>query len=401
MSMQALREQRAAKAKSLHDVLNAEEFDSVRSDELLAEIEAIDGRISAMQRALDKQAEDKADTIELESMKRRADKGGPDSRAVFNRFLRVGHAGLNADELQVFRNVMSTGVGAEGGFTVPEEVANAVIDQMKAFGGVREVATVLRTAAGNDINFPTSNGTSEEGELVGENAAATSQDITFGVVAHKVYRYSSKKLAVPIELLMDSAVDIEAFVRGRLVTRLGRITNKHFTLGTGTNQPRGVQVGASQGVIAANSTSQVTAVTYDSLVDVQHSVDPAYRAAGNTGWMFNDDTLAKTRKIKDQQNRPIFVPGYEVGVPGGAPDTLLGRPITINQDMPNMAASVKSILFGDFSYYYVRDVLDVSIRRYTDSAFDLNGQVGFCGFLRTGGNLLEPAAVKFFQNAAS
>jgi HK97 family phage major capsid protein len=152
-------------------------------------------------------------------------------------------------------------------------------------------------------------------------------------------------------------------------------------------------------VTAANSTTQVSAVTYDSLVALQHSLDPAYR--GNAGWMFNDSTLRAIRQMRDGSQRPIFVPGYETGNPGGAPDRLLGAPITINQDMANMAANARSILWGDFSGYYIRDVMAVEMYRFADSFFTRNGQVGFLAWMRSGGNLIDTNKVRVFVNAAS
>jgi len=108
------------------------------------------------------------------------------------------------------------------------------------------------------------------------------------------------------------------------------------------------------------------------------------------------------RKIKDSQGRPIFVPGYEVGVPGGAPDTLLGQSVVVNQDVAVMAANAKSILYGDFSKYVIRDVMDLTLFRMTDSAFTLNGQVGFVGFQRSGGRLIDAgAAVRYYSNSAT
>jgi HK97 family phage major capsid protein len=120
------------------------------------------------------------------------------------------------------------------------------------------------------------------------------------------------------------------------------------------------------------------------------------------GWMLHDSTLKSVRKLKDGNGRPIFVPGYETGTPGGAPDKLLNRPININQDMPAMAANAKSILFGAFKKYKRRLVMDLTIFRMTDSAFTLNGQVGFVAFNRQGGNLIDAGgAVKYFQNSAT
>lgn len=118
--------------------------------------------------------------------------------------------------------------------------------------------------------------------------------------------------------------------------------------------------------------------------------------------MMNDATLKALRKIKDTQGRPIFVPGYETGNPGGAPDRLLGREIVINQYMPVMAANAKSILFGDFGKYLIRDVMDVTLFRMTDSAFTLKGQVGFVAFCRSGANMVDNgAAIRSYSNSAT
>ncbi|MCE7766965.1 phage major capsid protein, partial [Pseudomonas putida] len=76
---------------------------------------------------------------------------------------------------------------------------------------------VFRTAQGNDINFPTSDGTTETGELIGENTTATGADPSFGVVTLKTYKFSSKVVACPFELLQDSSIDMEAFIKMRLV----------------------------------------------------------------------------------------------------------------------------------------------------------------------------------------
>jgi HK97 family phage major capsid protein len=295
---------------------------------------------------------------------------------------------------------MSTTTPGEGGYTVVSDIAALLIDAQKAFGGMREVAEILKMSQGNPLSFPTSDGTSEVGELIPQNTTATSQDPTFGTVDLPVYKFSSKIIAVPFELLQDSVIDIEAFVRGRIGMRLGRVNNLYFTTGTGSAQPRGVIVGATVGVTAGNGTSQVTAIIYDSLIDLVHSVDPAYRA-GRCRFMMNDASVKNIRKIKDGQSRPIFNPGYELNVPGGAPDTLLGYPITVNQDMAVMAASAKSIAFGDFSYYKIRDVMAAEIFRFTDSAYTKLGQVGFLAWMRAGGNLVDAGAVKTFVNAAS
>jgi HK97 family phage major capsid protein len=293
---------------------------------------------------------------------------------------------------------MSTTTDSEGGYTVPTTVATSILDALKAYGGMREGADIIRTGAGNDMNFPTSDGTSETGELVGQNTSATDADIDFGVKALSVYKFSSKVVTVPWELLQDSSADIETFVRGRLQTRLGRVTNTYFTTGTGSSQPNGLITAATVGVTGA--VSATAAITYDNLVDLEHSVNRAYRK--NARWMFSDAMLKLIRKVKDDQQRPIFVPGYEQGNPGGAPDRLLNRDIIINDDIAAPAASAVSIAFGDFSYYKIRDVMQITLFRFTDSAYTKKGQVGFLAWMRSGGNLVDVGgAVKTFKHGAA
>ncbi len=406
MSIQALREQRAAVGASMKALVEKNdwnaEVDQPIYDQQMSQIDDIDARIKRIVDANEKIAAETRNGNLAEAADRRGRDGRDPGLSVYAKWLKGGDKALNAEDWATIRATMSTTTPSEGGYTVDSAVATSVLNALKEYGGVREVATVIQTSGIGAMSFPTSNGTAEVGEIVAENGTASDADVTFGTVALPVYKYSSKVVTVPFELLQDSSVDVEAFVRARLVERLGRITNLHFTTGTGSGQPNGVNTAATTGVTAANGTTQVTAVTYASLVDLQHSVDPAYRALGRGRWMFNDSTLKALRKIVDGSSRPIFAPGYEQGNPAGAPDRLLGAPITINQSMPDMAASARSILFGDFSFYHVRDVMAVEMFRFTDSAFTKKGQVGFLAWMRSGGNLIDVGgAVKVFINAAS
>jgi HK97 family phage major capsid protein len=406
MSIQALREQRAAKAQELRNLVNANDWSADRDQPIydagMNDIERIDAQIARIN-DLNQRVADAAMTEQvIEASERVAKNKGVSGAAVYAKWLRGGDKALNEADWTVVRNTMSTTTNSEGGYTVATEVASSVLDALKAYGGMRSVATVIQTSQGNPLSYPTSDGTTEVGEIIAENETASDADVSFGTKSLGVFKYSSKVVTVPFELLQDSTVDVEAFVRARLVTRLGRITNTHFTTGTGSGQPNGVITAASTGVTAANSTSQVTAVTYASLVDLIHSVDPAYRALGNCKFMMNDASVKVIRKIVDGSSRPIFVPGYEQGIPGGAPDSLLGHPIVINQGVASMAAGAKSIAFGDFSFYTIRDVMAVEMFRFTDSAFTKKGQVGFLAWMRSGGNLIDVGgAVKLFVNAAS
>ena len=407
MSIQALREKRGTIAAALKDLVAKPEFDTITDqavyDNSMAEIDKIDAAIKRQNDLNAKIADDALTLSVADASERRGRDNGDKGLSLYGKWLRGGDNALNQEEWQTIRNTMSTTTTTEGGFTVQTDVATSVLDAMKAFGGMRSVATVLRTAKGNPLSFPTSDGTAEVGEVIAENVTATAADLTFGTKSLPVWKYSSKVVAVPFELLQDSSVDIEAFVQARLVTRLGRITNTHFTTGTGTAQPTGVITASSTGFTGA--VGQATSIIYDSVINLIHSIDPAYRASGNCKFMMNDASVKILRQVKDGSSRPIFVPGYD-GVQGGealsAPDRLCGYPIVINQDVAVMAANAKSIAFGDFSYYYVRDAMDMSMFRFTDSAYTKLGQVGFLAWLRSGGNLIDVGgAVKLFVNSAT
>jgi len=406
-SIQALREQRDAKAQELRALVNKADWNAAADqpvyDAGIAEIDEIDAKIDRMRRVNELAASTMLDNSMLNTTERLIRDGGSqasEALKTFQAWLRGGDRAIQDSQWPLLRNTMSTTTNSEGGFTVQTDIATAVIDALKSYGGMRSVANVIRTDMGNPMNFPTSDGTSEIGEIVAQNVSATDLDGAFGTIPLAVYKYSSKVVTVPVELLQDSQIDIIAFVINRLRTRLGRITNQHFTTGTGSNQPQGIVTGTAVGKVGL--TGQTLSVIYDDLVDLQHSVDPAYRALGNAGFMMADSSVKVIRKIKDGNGRPIFVPGYEMGNPGGAPDTLLGSPITINQDMPAMAANAKSILFGDFSFYTIRDAMDIEVQRYTDSAYAKKGQVGFLAWLRSGGALTDVGgAVKYYQNSAT
>lgn len=421
-----LREARNAKAKEAHD-LNAKHpgnaampsADAARLDELLASIEAIDADIAREQRMAqlagdNPQAEHEA---ALHAATRDPSRQGA-GVAALRAFLRGGVNALAPEQLHAMRArqtpelmagmsllpgiqaAMSTTTPAEGGYTVAPEFHRELEVAMKAYGAMLEAGEVMPTSSGADMNFVTGDDTTEIGEIVGQNTQTNNQDTTFGNITLATFMYSSKSIALPWQLLMDSFLDIEAYINAILGRRLGRIYGAHSTVGTGTGQPRGIVVASSVG--KQGTTGQTVTVTYDDLVDLEHSVDPSYRSMPGVGFMMHDTSLARLRKIKDAEGRPIFVPGYETGNPGGAPDRLMNRRIFINQDMPVMAANAKSILFGDFKRYKCRQVMDTTLFRMTDSAYTLKAQVGFVAFNRMGGNLIDVGgAVKAYQNSAT
>jgi HK97 family phage major capsid protein len=403
MTIQALREKIENLARQAKNMIESKGSESWSKDEqdkydgFINQIEEAKAGIKRLEQMRELEAENFFNEASEEARKRAAKPGNDpveiDAMQAVALYLRHGN-NVTAEQAIAIRNAMSTTTTTEGGYTVPSEVSSMVIDALKAYGGMRDVAEVITTEGGNPWNFPTSDGTSETGEIVAENGAASAADITFGTVALNPFMYSSKKIALPWQLISDSAVDVVAFVVNRLATRLGRITNTHYTTGDGSSKPYGLMARASAG--KTGTTGQTLTVIYDDLVDLKHSVNRAYRQNGK--WMMNDLSVAIVSKIKDTTGQPIWQPA----ITAGAPDMLLGHPVVTNDDVAVMAANAKSIAFGDLSQYKIRDIKDsVILRRFDDSAFALNGQVGFCGWMRTGGNLVDTSAVKYYANSAS
>lgn len=281
--------------------------------------------------------------------------------------------------------------GSAGGYTVPQGFLNQLEASLLAFGGMREVATILRTGEGNDLPIPTVSDHSNVGAILAENTQVAEQDVTFGQITMKAYKYSSKLIRVSAELLQDSAIDLESFIGGALGERIARILNTHFTTGDNSSKPQGI-TSSGAGITAASA----TAITYGELVELQHSVDPSYRQ--NARFMMHDSTFKAIRKLLDSQNRPIFQPDISASSPG----TLLGSPVVINQDCATIAAGAKAVFFGDFSKYIIRDVQDFTLLRLEERYADYH-QVGFVGFSRHDGRILDAGTdpIKHLVLAAS
>lgn len=403
MNIQAERERRnsaAIEARTLVDSKKNEKWtdaDQARYDDLTSTIVDIDASIKRHQDLLDLEADRHFDNRDIQVRDVQPDLLS--ERGIVNAWLRNGERAMNAAQLEKFYNTMSTTTGSEGGYSVRSDVAKDFIDKLKDFSGMRKVATIIRTAQGNALSYPTTDGTSETGELIAENTTATDADIDFGTVPLTAYKFSSKIVTVPIELLQDSEIDVEALVRARFAARIGRIQNSYFTTGSGTGQPKGLMTAASAGKTGASG--QTTTIIYDDLVDLIESIDQAYIDAGISKFMGSQTMRGTVRKLKDTAGRPLWAPGYELGIAGGLADLLMGYEFVINNSVAVPAASAKSLAFGDMSKYIIRDVMDVSLFRFTDSAYTKKGQVGFLAWSRAGGNLVDTSAVKVYTHAAS
>jgi HK97 family phage major capsid protein len=173
----------------------------------------------------------------------------------------------------------------------------------------------------------------------------------------------------------------------KLGERIGRVQQRHIALGDGASKPQGVVTAATDSGI---TTASATSIAYGELLDLEHSVDPAYRA--NARFMGHDDTIKAVKKLMDANGRPLWAAGIAVG----APDTLDGFPLVVNQSMDAIAASKKALLFGDFSKYTIRDVSGLLLTRLNERYAE-KGIVAFLLFARSDGALIDAGShpVKF------
>lgn len=280
-------------------------------------------------------------------------------------------------------DVVSPDLG--GHYTVPDEMMRPLEIAMLQFGGMRQVATIIRTATGAELPNPNLNDTSNTGALLGEGLEHTEQDVDFTQLLLHAYKYTSKRVAVSVEYLQDNAINFVGRIGSILGERIGRITNTHFTTGDGSGKPNGLITAATS---ASVTTATATTITYDNIIDLKHSVDPAYRAQGSR-FTFNDTTLKLLKKIKIPQfsGDTAGMPLWRAGMASGEPDTIDGDPYTINQQVAS-GANAKAIAYGLLSKYLIRDVRDITLVRLDERYAEL-GVVAFLAFSRHDGDLLD------------
>lgn len=396
--------------KAASDETRAAEYEA-EYDKAMAEHDKLEKRAVSLQKLLAAEERGRAadpkrprgDDVDPEKRGNTDDDAEPEYRMVFAKVIcGTAPSDLTPEERAVLKRgvtkfeqrAQTAGTTAAGGFTVPTELSTTLVRAMKAWGPMydEDICTVISTASGNSIKLPTVDDTGKTGGAHIEGAALTddgSEDVTFGQKSLDAYVFDTEFIRWTFELEADSIFSMEALLTDLLGERLGRIANTQLTTGTGVNAPNGIVTGSSLGKTAAGA----AAITSDEIIDLLHSVDPAYRSSPKSRFMFNDTTLAAIRKLKDGQGNYLWQMG---DVTAGQPGTLLGYRYSINQAMANIATGNKPILFGDFGKYYVRKVgapvIGVLRERFWPD-------LGIAGLIRFDGELGLAGAVKYLQNA--
>ncbi|MGJ0626011.1 phage major capsid protein [Xenorhabdus bovienii] len=396
MKLHELKQRRntiAAEMRTLHDKIgDAAWTDEQRTEwnKAKTELDSLDAQIQREDelRHLDQQLVNQTEpeqrghpaTPEAELAEKRA--------ASFDKYLRHGLGEMTPEERQALRELRAQGTTPDekGGYTVPVQMLNKVVEAMKAYGGIASVAQILSTSTGQTIEWATADGTTEEGELLGENTAASEEDTLFGTESLGAKKLSSKIIRVSNELLLDSGIDMEAYLAARIAQRIGRGEAKYLVKGTGTGspqQPKGLETSVTGTVDAA------TKFSWKDMNALKHALDPAYRNTGTFRWAFNDSTLKVITEMEDAQNRPLWLPE----IAGVVPSTVLGVPYVIDQAIADMGAGNKFIYCGDFNRFIVRRVTYMTLKRLVERYAE-HDQTAFLAFHRFDCILEDTAAIK-------
>jgi HK97 family phage major capsid protein len=294
------------------------------------------------------------------------------------------------------RAALNVGTGAQGGFLVPAEFQRQLVESERFYGTIRQLSTVIVTADNGALSIPKVDDANRMvATWTAEAAAFTESEDQFLQATLGSFKQGTiSKLSD--ELILDSAFDILGFVARSAGQALGLLANTAYAVGASgsTTTPEGLLVKSSIGrtMPTGNSTSITSA---DELIELYHSVRPAYRPRGT--WVFSDTAIKQVRQLKTSQGVYLWQPSLTTG----DPDTILGRPVVADPDVAVPAANALCGGFGDVkSAYWIRDVQDVTVK-ILNELYAANGQVGYRTHRRTDGDVIDTLAFKTLKNSAT
>lgn len=291
-------------------------------------------------------------------------------------------------------DVLSIGVAADGGYTVPDEFANSIIEGLKEENVIRRLATTINTNSGT-LKMPSA-GDDAVASWLDESGSYSQTDVSFGQVTLSHHKLGAVIKATE-ELLHDSAFNMEAYIQRALTRAIGTAEETAFINGTGvspqTDRPTGVIAGAT-GTLTCTTAGTIKA---DDIINLIYDLKAPYRK--RAAFLTNDATLATIRKLKDGNGVYMWQPALTQG----QPDRLMGYPVETSPEYPVIGATPGTyvpILFGDFSWYYIAQRLGLTIK-VLNELYAVNGQVGFLVTERVDGKLILPEAVRKLSTTIS
>lgn len=394
MTLQELRAKYTAKMAEARTALagGASAEARTRYDAIMAEVADIAGDITRLTDLENREAEERS-RQEAEERARQAGRpalpqpgaGASEERSaeeaaaleLRNRqYLRAhSHYLRTRDDSQL--RAMNSSTGANGGYAIPVLTNPDLERALLTFGGVAPYLDQLTTNSGEQINLPLNNDTANSGREIGENVDSTETDITLGTKASTVGLFSTDVVLVPRTLIQDSAFDLAAKIVAILGERRARLMSSKIINGsTGTSFDSLLSTAT-----AIPGTSVAPAVI--GLTDVSAllaAVDPGYAATGKF-------VMNRATQLSLSTQRTNGLPVFPLN-PDGLVTKLFGADVVIDQNMPNVAAGNKALLFGDLKKYILRLVGQMEVMRLEERYATVN-QVAFLGFWRGGGSLVD------------
>ena len=329
-----------------------------------------------------------------------ADRDVPHKKA-FAAYLRSGDDdGLRGLVLE--GKAMSTTVAADGGYLIDPQTADAIRSMLVSTSSLRAVANVVQVEA---TSFDVLIDRSEVGSGWANEATATAETASPQVdrISIKLHELSAMPKASQ-RLLDDSAFDVEGWLAGKIATRFIRAEASAFINGDGVDKPKGILLPAkvanaswtwgSLGYIPSGAAADfATTNAVDCIVSLVYALGADYRA--NATFVMNSRTAGAVRKMKDADGRFL----WSDGLAAAEPARLMGYPVLICEDMPDVAANTFPIAFGDFrAGYTVAERPDLRILR---DPFSAKPHVLFYANKRVGGDVTDFAAIKLLKIAVS
>ena len=263
---------------------------------------------------------------------------------------------------------LSSSADPEGGYLVPEEMRNKLIEKLNAAVGIRSRATVISTSS-QSVGFPTFDYDGDaswtaENEQIGEESFSD----LLGKQTFTPYKLA-RIFRVPQELAEDAIFDVEQFLLNHFARRFGEIEENVFLNGDGVNKPFGLLNNPNMNTEKTGGTT-VSSLAADNILNVVYAIRPVYRS--NAVFVTHTDSLKATRKLKDGNGQYIWQPGLQAG----QPQTLAGYPVLESEYFPTPTADGAAFLFGDLSYFWIVDRTDYSMQRLTEKYAEYD-QIGY------------------------
>lgn len=387
-SIKSLKEERSALHEKMHDLVQAAEQRSdaaftpeekTQYEEYRAQYDTLSERIARLE-ADEQRAAEQARPLSAgigkapETEETRGEKRNEELRSAFFDLL-SGRKTRN-DLPQEVRDGLFLGA-SNNQIVVPKLVMSKVTMALKSTGTFLDAIDFVITETSDSYVLPTYDATGDELVRVKEGNKATDDSSNkFGGTEIKAYDYNTKIQKIHINLMKTSGVDVEAVVVEAIAQCIRRGLNKLATVsGTGTDDITALLSDAPVG----STTASKDAVTYDELVDMVASVDGAYADS----WIMSRNTLLNIAKIKTTDGSPIFLKDVNTG----AITHILGYPVVINNDMPQIGtAGAKPIAFGNPKAYHLRMVDGVRITVFYEKYADEN-MIGIMGHILADGKL--------------